>query len=151
MIIKDQIRRFLRQRKIGTNYRGMVAKVGPLVDDRVQFHIAHLDEYWWRCLAFLEIWKKENKILTLSYLKNDLFVCVRIATEVATLDVESFCSKRPGSGLRNAWQKYLDHLAITKKKTHEVSIAITNCVQCFTEARDLYRAMVAAESQVKKK
>jgi len=151
MTIKDQIRRFLRQRKLGRNYRGMVAKVGPLIDDRVQFHIEHLDEYWWRCLAFLEVWKKENKILTSSYLKNDLFICVRIATEVATFDVENFCSKRPESGLRNAWQKYLDGLEITKKKTHEIPSAITNCAQCFTEARDLYRAMVTAESQLKKK
>jgi hypothetical protein len=151
MTIRDQIRRFLRQRKLGRNYRGMVVKVGPSIDDRARFHIEHLDKYWSRCLGFLELWEKEKKPVTSSFLRNDLFVCVRIASEVATVDIETFCSKRPETGLRNIWQKYLEDLAITKKKTHETASAMTACAQCFGEARNLYRAVILEESQVKKK
>jgi hypothetical protein len=80
-----------------------------------------------------------------------LFVCVRVATQDATVDIEAFCSKRPETRLRNAWEKYLKDFAITKKKTHETASAMTACAQCFGEARDLYRAVVLVESQTNKK
>jgi hypothetical protein len=112
--------------------------------------IEHLDEYWLRCLWFIELFEKQKKPVTSSFLRNDLFICVRIATEIPTVDIETFCSSRPDTKLRNAWQKYLEDLAVTKKKTHETPGAMIACTQCFGEARDLYRAEVVEESQAKR-
>jgi hypothetical protein len=132
-------------------YRDMVVDASSSIDDRIRFHIEHLDEYWQRCLGFLELLEKEKKPVTSSFLRNDSFVCVRVATQHATVDIEAFCSKRQETRLRNAWEKYLKELAIIKKKTHETASAMTACAQCFGEARDLYRAVVLGESQAKKR
>jgi hypothetical protein len=72
------------------NYRDMVAKVGDSTDDRVRFHIEHLNEYWQRCLGFLELFEKGKKSVTSSFLRNDLFVCVRVATKAATVDIKTW-------------------------------------------------------------
>ena len=149
MTISDHVRRFLRKRRMHKNYRDMVGETSSSIDDRIRFHIEHIDEYWQRCLGFLEVLEKEKKPVTPSFLRNDLFVCVRVATQHATVDIEAFCSKRQETRLRNAWEKYLKDLAIIKKKTHQTASAMTACAQCFGEARDLYRAVILGESQTR--
>ena len=128
-------------------YYRMVAEVGSSVDARVRVHIEKLDEYWSNYLGFLQVWEHP---LTASFLNNDLIVCVRVATEIASVDMELFCSKRPTTQLGRVWKKYLDDFTGTMKRDDEIASALTSCAQCFGEARDSYRALIAVESQTEK-
>jgi len=117
------------------------------IEGRARFHIEHLDEYWMRCLGFLQVMQKP---VMASFLLNDLFTCVRISTELATKDIESFCSKKSATNLDLAWKRYLASYENAKKASNEVAEVLTRSSQRFGEVRDMFKSLIAAQSQAEK-
>jgi hypothetical protein len=141
--LRHRIRRMFRMRQIHACYvTNLKASAGSL-DNRVRFHIEHLDEYWDRWLGFLPVLQATDA----SYSSNDLVVCVLVATESASRDVHAYCSQYATQALRDAWDLYVSSLAEVRRGVLKGPEGVNLCAGMFHKGGNYTRSCLHKRQQ----
>jgi hypothetical protein len=136
--LKRRIRRIFRTRRLRAYYVANLNASAGSLENRVRFHIDHLDEYWDRCLGLLPVLQAN----TASCLSNDVVACIVVATESATRDVHAYCSQRATQPLSDAWDAYVPSLAEVRRGILKGAGGANQCASMFIKVRELHKTLL---------
>jgi hypothetical protein len=128
---RQRPRRRGREQELRRNYQALLHERARSLEERLQFHLDHLEEYWDRCLGFLALRPDHNP----TFVAGDLAVCIYIASDAATADVRAYCSAHGASELDAAWMQYAQSLTAMSRADPTVSVAIRRSADEFRRVR----------------
>src|SRR5687768_13150019 len=99
---RQRPRRRRRDAELRGGYQALLHERARPLEERVQFHLLHLELYWRRCLAFLDLQRHPSP----TFVAGDLAVAIYIGSEAAAPDIEAYCAMHGASALRAVWQRY---------------------------------------------
>lgn len=131
--IIDCFHRATRIRTLRTSYCANLRASTSSIDERVRFHLEHIEEYWGRCLGFLQISPE-------SVLSSDLFSCVSIGTAAAATDIRQYCEQKSAQPLLDAWLRYELQLGELRQRVQDACQRLESCASAFDSVREAYAA-----------
>ena len=112
-------------------YRTLRAERGNVLLGAVQFHVEYLDEYWSRCVGFLEDAERSGVALGPSFLAGDWLLAPLIASHEANAEIEAYCRAVGADDLRSAWRAYRGQLEAAKAGRPSVADGIRAAAAAF--------------------
>ena len=128
-----RLRRADRRRALEEFYVQEIANL-PSVSARVNFHLYHLERYWWRCLGFLD---SAPKPTSASFLAGDWVLTVLIASEAAAPDILRYAAEHRRPELHEAWQQYAQSVVHARRAIPDVERGLRGAAAKFSIVREL--------------
>jgi hypothetical protein len=123
-------------------YHVILDEAPPILEGRVEFHLAHLDDYWSRCLGFLEVARPAGA----SFLAGDWFLGILVASEVASGDIHTLCGESEASALGDTWEAYVASLVRARRGVPSVERSLHVANERYARVKAAYVARSAAEN-----
>jgi hypothetical protein len=137
--------RHWRSERIGElrrQYHVHLDEAPPILEGRVEFHLAHLDDYWSRCLGFLEVARPVGA----SFLAGDWFLGILVASELASGDIRALCRESEVSVLGDAWEAYVASLVGARRGVPSIEHGLHGAAEKYAGVRAAYVARSAADN-----
>ena len=119
---------------IRKRYPELVAEYASTLSERVRFHIKHVEEYLDRCVGMARAFGRVERDL----MSTDLGVCVVVATDLATRDIEDYCSIRNDDTLRSSWYHYSRLLSQACQDAGLINDGLEKCLISYQQIRDAH-------------
>ena len=128
---RQQLRRRRRDEELREGYQALLHECARPLEERVQFHLHHLELYWRRCLGFLDLQRDPSP----TFVAGDLAVSIYVGSEAAESDVEAYCVMHGASALGAAWEQYARSLRDMSRAHGTVVIAVRRSAEEFRRVR----------------
>src|SRR5688500_453250 len=115
-------------------YQALLHERPRSLDERVQHHFEHLDDYWGRCLGFLPLDPNPSP----TFVAADWAVCIYIGSEAAAVDVRDYCIVHGRTALSTAWDDYERSLRRMKHAHPPVGSAVRRTAEDYRRVRAAY-------------
>lgn len=112
------------------------------LQERAGFHLAHLDDYWSRCMGFLEVARPVGA----SFLAGDWFLGILVASELASGDIRTFCGECEASVLGDAWEAYVASLLQARRGVPSIERGLHGAAERYARVRAAYVARSTADN-----
>lgn len=122
-------------------YHAHLSEASPVLGERIRFHLAHLDEYWARCLGFLEA----ARPVTASFLGGDWFLCILVASDVASGDIRAYCAQGDAPALNEAWEAYVASLTSARRGVPSIERGLRRAAADFARVRAVHASASASD------
>ena len=97
----------------------------------MQFHLDHVEEYWQRCLGFLDLQPDHSA----TFVVGDLAMCIYNGSAAAAPDVHTYCRVHGAVALSEAWERYTQSLSDMSRAHPTVSVAVRRAADEFRRVR----------------
>ena len=131
---RRQPQRQRREQVLRGNYQVLLHERARSLEERVHFHLSHLDEYWDRCLGFLDLGLDHDA----TFVAHDLALCVYIGSEAAAPDLESYSRTHGAGALSEAWRQYTASLRDMGRAHPSALVAVRRSADEFRRVRAAY-------------